>query len=75
VGIHETRLRGARFTRYTSPYTSWMLQRPGDSYRSLAPAGRAAVDAALGGTGLERWLAHEPRHRLFKRRFQLVFEA
>jgi glutathione S-transferase len=74
VGFHETELRGARFSRYTSPYTLWMLQRPLDAYPALAARERAAVDAALAGTGLEAWLRHAPRHRLGKRRFQLVFE-
>ena len=41
----------------------------------IADAGeRAAVEAALAGTGLEAWLAYEPRQRLAKRSFQLVFE-
>jgi glutathione S-transferase len=74
VGIHETGFRGARFTRYTSPYTLWMLQRPLDAYRGLGEAERRAVDAALAGTGLESLLRVAPRHRLGKRRFQLVFE-
>jgi hypothetical protein len=51
-----------------------MLQRPLDAYRALAARERAAVGAALAGTGLEVWLRHAPRHRLGKRRFQLVFE-
>jgi len=72
VGFHATRLRGVEFQRYTSPYTLWMLQRPLDAYRALAPAERAAVDRALAGTGCEDLLAYAPRHRLAKRNFLLV---
>ena len=74
VGFHETCLRGARFSRYTSPYTLWMAQRVWDAQRALDARERAAVDAALAGTGLERLLAAGSRHRLGKRGFQLVFE-
>jgi glutathione S-transferase len=75
VGIHASELRGARFSRYTSPYTLWMLQRPLDAYLALGGPERARVDAALAGTGLVDALRYAPRHRLGKRRFQLVFEA
>jgi glutathione S-transferase len=75
VGFHETGFRGARFQRYTSPYTLWMAQRTLDVYASLADVDRARVDAALAGTGCEALLAYEPRHRLGKRRFKLCFEA
>lgn len=75
VGLHETRLRGAAFQRFTSPYTLWMLQRPQDAHRVLGARERAAVDAALAGTGLETLLAHVSPLRLGKRRFRLVFEA
>lgn len=72
VGGHESHLRGVAFQRYTSSYTLWMLQRPLDAYAALSPAGRAAVDAALAGTGCEELLAYRPRHRLQKRDFRLV---
>lgn len=75
VGTHETSLRGRRFTRYTSSYLPWLLQRPLGAFAALPPADRAAVEAALDGTGCEALLAHRPRHRLAKRRFQLVFDA
>jgi len=75
VGLHATALRGARFGRYTSAYTLWMLQRPLDAFRVLRPAERGRVDAALEGSGLADWLHYAPRHRLGKRRFQLVFEG
>lgn len=74
VGFHETRLRGAAFQRYTSPYTLWMAQRSLDAYAALALEERKRVDEALAGTGCEALLAYTPRHRLGKRRFQLVFE-
>ncbi len=74
VGTHRTRLRGVELERYTSSYTLWMVQRSWDAYRSLASVERARVDEALAGTGCEALLAYEPRHRLGKRRFRLVFE-
>jgi glutathione S-transferase len=75
VGVHDAALRGIPMPRYTSPYTGWMLQRPLDAYRALDAAARSAVDAALAGTGCEKLFAFRPRHRLAKRRFQLVFEG
>jgi len=75
VGVHETALRGVPMKRYTSPYTRWMAQRPADAYAIVAPADRARVDAALAGTGCEALLTLAPRHRLTKRRFQLVFAS
>lgn len=75
VSGHRTQLRGAEFQRYTSPYTLWMVQRPLDAYRALAPPQRAAVDAALAGTGCEALFAHQPALRLGKRRFKLAIEA
>jgi glutathione S-transferase len=74
VGFHETGFRAARFSRYTSPYTLWMLQRTLDAYRALDEAGRERVDAAIAGTGCEALLAYAPRHRMGKRRFELCFE-
>jgi len=75
VGFHETSLRGARFQRYTSPYTLWMVQRPRDAYAALPAPARGTVDRALAGTGLEALLAVQPRHRLGKRHFKLVVES
>lgn len=72
VGGHRTSLRGVEMMRYTSSYTPWMLQRSLDAYAALEAADRAAVDAALAGTGCERLLAYVPRHRLEKRAFKLV---
>ena len=45
-----------------------------DAYGALDPPERKPVDEALAGSGWEALLAYEPRHRLGKRRFQLVFE-
>jgi len=75
VGMHESGFRGSRFSRYTSAYTLWMLQRTLDVARALAPDEREVVDAALAGTGCEALLGYVPRHRLGKRNFKLVFEA
>ena len=75
VGFHETRLRGAVFQRYTSPYSLWMAQRTLDACRALAPAARARVEAVVAGTGCEALLAYAPRHRVGKRRFKLVLES
>jgi hypothetical protein len=74
VGMHETGFRDARFTRYTSAYTLWMLQRTLDAVCALGPVERKAVDEAFAGTGCESLLGYEPRHRLGKRSFKLVFE-
>jgi hypothetical protein len=64
VGFHETRLRGAVFQRYTSPYTLWMAQRTLDAFAALAPAERESVRAALAGTGCGQHLIEDLfRHR------------
>ena len=72
VGGHTTTLRGAEVARYTSPYALWMVQRPLDAYRALAPAERTAVDAYLAGTGCEPLFALQPSLRLAKRGFKLA---
>ena len=74
VGGYETTLRGVEFRRMASVYSLWIFQRPLDAYRALSAEQRQAVDAALEGTGWESLLAYEPRHRLGKRNFKLVFE-
>lgn len=73
VGMHSTELRGIRFSRYTGPYTSWMVQRVVDAYSVLDDGGRSAVDAALAGTGCEMLFRRAPRHRFGKRGFDLAF--
>ncbi len=70
--MHETALRDVRFTRYTSPYTLWMVQRPLDAYRALDAADRARVDRAVAGTGLDALWHFAPRYRMGKRQFKLV---
>lgn len=75
AGTHTTALRGASVERVTSCYTLWMLQRPLDELRSLSPSERTHVLRALEGTGCETLLSYEPRHRLGKRKFKLVFES
>lgn len=75
LGMHRTRLRGGGFDRYTSAYAPWMIQRPLDAYRGLDAPGRAAVDRALAGTGLEPLLAAKPAIRVEKRGFQLVYAS
>ena len=75
VGAHRTSLDGTAFERGTSSYSLWMLQRVLDPYRALAGPDRAAVDRVLDGTGCNRILAYEPRHRLEKRKFKLALTA
>ena len=74
VGGHATSLRGATFNRVTSAYTLWMVQRPLDAYAACTAAERREIDRALAGSGCEALFAYQPRHRLGKRRFKLVFE-
>lgn len=74
TGSHTTHLRGVEMPRFTSAYTSWMVQRPLDQYRMLTAEGRASVDRALAGSGCDELLRYEPRHRLGKRSFKLTFE-
>jgi len=75
VGFHETSLRGIRFSRFTSPYTLWMVQRPRDAYRALSADAQATVRRALDGTGLLALLDFAPRYRLGKSRFKLAFDS
>jgi hypothetical protein len=70
----KTLLRGAVVERGAGPYTLWMLQRSIDAHRVLGDEERRQVEAAVAGTGWEEVLAYEPRHRLAKRGFDLVFE-
>lgn len=73
-GFVSTTYRGVEFECAARPYTSWMLQRARDAYRAFPAADRARVDHALDGTGWERVLAFEPRQRLTKREYKLVWE-
>ncbi len=74
VGFHATRLRGAAFQRYTSPYALYMVQRVRDSYERLSPQERHEVDRALAGTGCDSLLSEKIRHRVAKKGFALVLE-
>ncbi len=74
TGMLETRFRGTPLAMMCRPYTLWMVQRPLDAYRSLGEPERARVDDALAGTGWEQLLACRPRHRMRKRKNDLVVE-
>jgi glutathione S-transferase len=74
VGQFESTLRGVPFTRFTGSYAPWLVQRTLDAYGKLSPGDRERIDKALAGTGWDAILAHEPRHRLAKDGFELVFE-
>ena len=74
IGGYQTTLRGVELTRVASVYSLWIFQRPLDAYRALSTDERKTVDAAIEGTGWEEVLAYQPRHRLGKRHFKLVFE-
>ena len=69
----ETSLRGISIKRVLQSYTLWMLQRTLDAYAELADTARKQVDEAIAGTGWEPVLAYEPRHRLEKDGYKLVF--
>lgn len=73
IGMHATQLRGVAMQRYTSAYTSWMLQRPQDAFLARAPEERAVVEAVLAGSGCVELLRHRQRHRMGKIGFQLAF--
>ena len=74
VGTLRTSLRGCPVERALMPYTLYSVQQVQDFYRPLDAAQRARIDAALAGTGWPDVLAYEPRHRLRRDGFQLVFE-
>ena len=56
-------------------YTLYSVQQVLDIYRGLEPADRDRVDSALSDTGWGALLSYEPRHRLTKDGFNLVFAA
>jgi hypothetical protein len=74
VGMHRTTLRGIAFERFTLSYTLWMVQRVQAAHAALDARGRAAVAAALAGSGCEPLLAHTPRHRVVRRPYRLFLE-
>jgi hypothetical protein len=48
------------------------VQRVLDDYGALDADARKRVDESVAGTGWDAVLAHEPRHRVSKRGFDLV---
>ncbi len=75
IGMYETPYRDKKLSLLCRPYTLWMVQRPLAAYAALSAAGRARVDAALGGTGWGALLACRPRHRMGKRGNELALES
>jgi glutathione S-transferase len=74
VGKLKTSLRGRPIERALMSYTLFSVQQVQDHYRGLDAGERARVDAALTDTGWNDVLAYEPRHRLRRDGFKLVFE-
>ncbi len=72
VGQIESSLRGQPLVRFAGSYAPWLVQRVLDEYRALDAEGRKRVDEAVADTGWEPLLAHEPRHRVVRRGFDLV---
>jgi hypothetical protein len=73
VGACDSSLRGTPLKKVALPYSLWMLQRTLDAYHSLDGSERSRVNAAIADTGWETVLAYQPRHRMAKRGFELVF--
>jgi glutathione S-transferase len=73
VGACDSSLRGTPLKKVALPYSLWMLQRTLDACHSLDGSERSRVDAAIAGSGWEAVLAYQPRHRMTKRGFELVF--
>ncbi len=69
-----TRLRGAEIQKVPMGYVLYTLQQLHAIVAALSGEERAAVDAALAGTGFEAVLAHTPRHAVRKEGFELVFD-
>ena len=72
IGSIESSLRGLPLVRYAGSYAPWLAQRVLDDYRALDSSDRKSVDETVTGTGWEALLAHQPRHRVIKRGFDLV---
>jgi glutathione S-transferase len=74
VGIFESSIRGLPMKAGARAYTLYSVQLVLDLYRALGADDRARIDSALKDTGWPELLAYEPRHRLERRQFKLVFE-
>lgn len=74
VGKCKTRFRGQPIERLAMPYTLFNLQPIFDLYRGLGAASRDKVQEMLAGTDWPELLAYEPRHRLRREGFKLVFD-
>ncbi|MFL2937414.1 MAG: glutathione S-transferase family protein [Myxococcota bacterium] len=75
VEMVESNYRDITLSSGARPYTYWMMQRALDAYAELDTASRERVDSALAGTGWEELLAFQPRHRLAKQNYQLVWDS
>ncbi|MCP5041029.1 MAG: glutathione S-transferase family protein [bacterium] len=75
TGVAPATYRDVELTPAARAYTLWMVQRPLDAYRALAAAEREKVDAALAGTGWEALLALDPRHRVEKQNYLVVWSS
>jgi len=75
TGSCRTRLRGIPMQRRAIGYTLQSVQRVCDAYGALGPGERAKLDRVLAGSGWEAVLAHNPRHRVCRKGFRLVFEG
>ena len=69
------RCRGLPIEAGVRAYTLFSVQQVLDSYRGLDDAERKRVNVALEGTGWLELLAYQPRHRMCKQGFKLVFES
>ncbi len=74
IGLYETSFRDTPLSAMCRPYTSWMVQRSLDAHAALPAAERERVEATLADTGWGALLSLRPRHRLGKRRNELVVE-
>jgi hypothetical protein len=75
AGLVDSNYRNVTISSSARPYTYWMLQRSLDAYRELDAVSKSSADTALAGTGWEEVLAFEPRHRLGKQNYQLIWES
>ena len=75
VGQVDGSLRGMPVQRFAGTYAPWLVQRVLADYGALDPEARKHVDESVAGTGWEAVLAHEPRHRVTKRGFDLVLAS